>query len=858
MSARVVRDDRSVARLFSRALLGAMLLQLAWVFGTLPARAADPAEETNEAEETPPELPQGSESEATAPGVSDEDLPTTSWSGAGSAVDAPAPTTIGVKAHSKVNFAVYQGDVVTLQVELEDEGAEVRWLRSDAVLCRTVDCQLNTAEWGLGVHRVVLLLTRGTLTRTVTFRIRILAAPPLYRPGEVAPQMTEPRTDPSTLVNSADFVVVAQQGRGFVLGTAGVSVVGKIPRAVARRDQLRSQAGGVLRLGRSGEEEIWLLPSSELVHDFDSERVLTLRRGAVRVRSLSGGSKPWRLAVEGSPVSFGLGESFDALVRIYPGPASTDPQEVSVTVMRGKVHLMHAQKSGDGGGVSESVEVAAGKTVRFALVGWSESQVASDFRAAEVAASLALTSPHWSGVQRPEGVGSLAAPPAKLDEAWEQAKTALAAADAALALELMLPHHIEARKFAQTSLVVGRAYLEVGMHREAADWLKTSARLAPDDGEAAWWLGVISMRSRKWGLALKWFDEADERNWSEVQLLNWHGGQAAEQNGDHLGARSRYLTSLWYPKDSGLAEKAEERLAALEEFRWFHARGDLGLLWDSNVMHLPKGHDAPLAARKSAGVWSGMGLGLWGWRSHSGRLGMTFDIDRLDWIKAPLRPISRVDQVLAFDLAFSFGQDREPWLAIELKPSIAMRFYKERALDSLLTKARISSPALWDFGIGWRSQQSIDPLPGQDDILEPTLEEVVAVSDRSVSIKEMTFGPERIGSRTKHWGLLLRREMIIWTGSDNSLGDARTTAALIKGRWSLSGRSLIDGRLDFANRTFSPGDRKDRLLTTGLAWTWQMSAELGTSLGLNWSTQTSSAEQTWSGWQLRWGLRFEI
>jgi hypothetical protein len=840
-----------------RSILRSSLIAVAvaaglWSVLGLPVAGATQPEEEAEA----PVTTSGSVSVEEDPAK--ESLPTTSWSGPETEVQSVAPTTIGVKSHSKVNFAVYQGDVVTLKVDLEDVGPEVRWLRSDAVMCRTTLCQLNTAEWGLGVHRVVLLLTRGTLTRTVTFRIRILAAPPLYRPGEVAPQMIEPRSDPSTFVNSADFVVSAQQGRGFVLGAAGVSVVGSIPRSVARKEQIRSQVGSVLRLGRSGEEDVWLLPSSELSHDFDTERVLTLRRGSVRLRSLSRGGRPWRIAVEGSPVSFGLGEDFDAVVRVVRGESAGD--EIVVDVVRGKLSLVHAQKTE---GASETLEVSTGGRVRLPLAGWTEKPEVGEFRAAEVAGVLTMSTPHWTGLPRPEGVGLLiskseTADPGKIDDAWELARKALSEGDAALALELMLPHHVEAAKFAQTALVVGRAYLEVGLHREAAKWLKTSARLAPDEGESAWWLGVISMRSRKWSLALKWFDEADERNWREVQKLNWNGGQAAEQTGDMLGARSRYLTSLWYPDDSQLAEKAEARLSALEEYRWFTARGDLGLQWNSNVMRLPEDAAAPLAARASAGVTSGMGVGLWGWRSSMGRLGVAFDIDRNDWLKTPLRPISQVDQMLVLDLAFSFGEDRNPWLSFELKPGIAMRFYKERALDSLVNKARVSSPAFWDTGLGWRSQTSSDPLPGNDDVLDPTLEEVVAASDRSASIREIAFGPERIGSRAKHWGLVLRSETVTWTGADNEQGDVKTTGAGLKARWSLSGRSIVDGRFDLANRAFSEGGRKDRLITAGLSWTWQMSAELGTSLGLTWSSQKSDEAHTWSGWQLRWGLRFEI
>ena len=800
-----------------------------------------------------------------------------------------APSPPDIRKHSQQKFAVYQGDRLKMRVELGAPVADISWVRSEAVECRSHDCEFDTSKWGLGIHRVQMIVTSAGVTQRVTFRIRVLTAPPTYRPGQVQPEDVDPSPDTTFKQHGDDLFAVAQQGRGFVLapqpprregdaqgkrGDSKLEAIATEPRPLTGREELRTASGGVVRFGRNGVEQFWMLPNSEVTlrEGGGGRREIAVVRGRVRARMLGTRDPAWSLTVDGK-LQVDLSSGGDVLV-LRPDqqvPESLGGKQVQVIALRGTARIRTFVAGVEGAPPKiEELALATGQAVSLVTSPPSATRLSDavvEFpQPVIVAAAIERSTPYFlTGEPPPQGVvtGSAVAPSVNWDSAFRSASVALRDGDAVAALELLLPWFDEAKKTAGGCLQVGIAMYGAFLHREASTWFKCALAAEPELAEAKWYLGRIALENRRWERASTWLEAADDDGWDEQQLLHYYAGVSASATDDVIGARSHFTRALWTPDLELLDESAREWLDQLEEGRWFRLRGELGYLFDSNVLRTPDGAAAngTLATLGSGGVTSGFAAGLYGWHSPSARLGAVFELQRVDWLEETFSKLGSIEQEFGLDIAVGLGghltglrqtvvtpgggrESARALLELGIRPRLGMMFFGERVLDSLITEIYVGSPQLWGLQLASTRSTSSDPLPGRDDLQDPTTLDPSGQTDRSNSRSHLELGLNRIGSRLSHFKVSIAKEDVNWTDPANGSGNVSALGLSLGGVHGSRERNSVALHVDAWQRTMVGAEdgRKDLRLRMDGSWKWHYTPAFSHVLGIARETQNSNRE----------------
>jgi Tfp pilus assembly protein PilF len=256
-----------------------------------------------------------------------------SW--AGGSVARAAGSLPEIVAHSKLEIALHQGDVVALEVRARGEGLQAKWVTGEGTLCRSFTCELATGGWALGTHRISFVVFNANGSLFLRYVIRIL--PPLTgaagRKVEVELEDAGAGIEP---VAAGEFGVKMIAGRGFSYHLSKLQVVGPTARAIEWDERLKTQSGGAMQVGLDDVETHTLADESSatLATTVSGRRVVILGSGAVRSRQLDGEAPRWSVVVPDwlQVDTDGLG---DVLVEMVGG----DPDTIAVTALRGAARV---------------------------------------------------------------------------------------------------------------------------------------------------------------------------------------------------------------------------------------------------------------------------------------------------------------------------------------------------------------------------------------------------------------------------------------------------------------------------------------------------------------------------------------
>lgn len=764
------------------------------------------------------------------------------------ASSAFAKSEIEITAHSQTDFAVYKGDELNLSLQATGDGLEYKWIRSGTkeTFCREATCKVDTGDWGLGSHRVVVVVlnTKGSLF--LKYTIRVLAAPAGYKPGKVTPPLVEAGQGIEQ-ISADDFTVKMVQGRGYSYHKKKVQVVGPLPRALEWSERLRTKAGSTMRLARDGGESHILAPKTavQLAQSQNGRRALQLKGGTIRSRNLSSKDPRWSIVV-GDWLQVDTDARGDVLVTTEEAAADAEDEDkdpsglVRIVVLRGAARV-YLSKSGANAGEGivlaqgTEVQVKKGQSGDFELRQPDAQKVQKHFRE---------TTPEYLLGRKPtdegKGLTILQDKTVKtVANAVELATAANGQRDYMVTIEAFALVTSDIKGNAEANLLLADAYRGLYLYDSAVPAYQAAAEADPEAAAPHFGLGMLELHQKHWDKAIEQFEAADDRDYPDAQRLDYYLGVAHYNAKDPVGARSAFTYSLWDPRDPDVAQSAKEFRNRLTSDGWLDLRFGAGLFNDSNVLR----GDGP----KSSGYLGNVGFTLWPSRSDGFHFYLGFDAIKTGYANKDLKDLGRLDQKLGLGLGVGLGggEGEKPLLAFDLDAyARTIMLGEERAMDIVSTKVTLGSPRLLDLALSAEAVTGSDPLPARDDVLDPLLDEVVPAGDRSRKISIYGLGLKPIDGEVVHLGLDVRSGKAAYKTDLHKEEDYKDLTTRLSLGLTTSLRNEFDLGVAQLKRTFdtSPDSRKDARLTLDLGWKWYFTTALYHRLTLENESQTSNRE----------------
>jgi len=770
-------------------------------------------------------------------------------------------------SHSQNNFAVYQGDKVKLSVEVKGQ-VFAKWVRSDEVICRSLYCEFDTASWSLGSHRIVVVLYNKLGSRTVVFHVRTLAAPSGYVVGSVTP----PKKDASVegeAVKSDDLTVEMLEGRGFSYDAKKVQVVGNVSRALVGNEKLKTQSGSWMRFGKTGSDEHFLGPNSnaQLTSAENGRRVIVLRSGRLRSRAIDATSDTKFSIVLEDGVQVDTDPLGDVIVeRILQKDGEA---LIGIHVLRGNARILTKLEGsvtlhqGMSLSVSQSlIEKKHADHTRFRFDPLPHKVISFVVRST----TPQLFREFYDDYQKEHYATILKEKPTKLES--EKVKAALLENDPIQALELSLPFLSKNGKDGELRFLVGQAYYQLSMHRLAFTYFKQALVMKYRNPTVYYHIAMIYVLQGKWNQARTQFEKAEREDYIDQQNLHYYAGVATYRLNRHAEAKRHFNYAVWQGRDEEIVLSSKEYLKELNNRGWFSAMAHIDLFYDSNIFRAADlanvGLTRTFDKKASLGLASGAGARVYGYRALSGEVSLGLGIERIDYLQSSFKDLGFISQTIDVNMVVNIENtvSEDALISFGLRPFLNLSGYGgERSLDTLGYEIQLGSPRYNRATLYFASLNSIDPLPGREDVLDPTLPEVVIANDRTNA--NVTVGLRGdIGSVEKvNFGADVRMQTVTYK-HDYSLVDSYKLMSLkLPIDYYHSQRSFFLNYLSYTTRTFfeSTDSRKDTILGLGVSWKYYWTPALHQSTGMTFDSQKSTREDySFSRPFVTTGLRFDL
>ena len=765
----------------------------------------------------------------------------------GMVFSVPAPKALAeaelpqITSHSETAFAVYQGDRFGLEIFVAGQIKAIKWIKSEVAVCESLRCEFDSASWGFGTHTLVAVLTNDSGSRSLTWRIKVLLPPADYKVGTTSPKIVE-GDGQSFGVRSDDLLVVALKGKGFLEDAKVVRVVGGMSQRLAGNEKLMTKVGGVLRFGRPGTDEHVLAPrssvSTELAESF--KKILSLETGSLRSRNFSNSEPLWKVAVGGwlEVQADNLG---DIVVRKIE---SESGDSVRVATLRGAARVTYRAKDLP----DRVVNVPAGLETVFLSQGGDP--VSGEINPVKVGSLVELTTPHWipgsfEMQKEKTPVSPLflrAEPSAEIGAAVIAATRHYETKDHALIVESFAASTEAAKKDPLASLLLGRSLLHLALHRSAAVYLKFAHELAPESGEAAWWLGRMAVANNKWAKAIYWLDLADSRGYADREGVAFYRGIAELNSGNKISARTWFTYALWYEQTPAIAAQSRKYLRELEEDRFFRFSFGVGGFYDSNLARAPKSggfeYGLDLGVPQSTGLSSKIAVEISGFKSGPAEVTMGYAWDfRLPFGEVAVnfsRMSHELDVKVSVMLGETFAVSARPWLSSTLIGGT-------RAVDSAGSDVSLSMQNFYGAYLKWRSRKSLDPHPEKHDMLDPVTDQMTKPTDRSNFLSEYSIGGRPFASEFHDIELDFAYETIEWLADLD--GDTKRTRIGIDAVyiWKPILRTNLSLGLAYSSIGYSEG-RSDSLSILTADWKWFYTPAIYQLINITYESQASNRE----------------
>ncbi len=765
-----------------------------------------------------------------------------------------------IKAHSQTEFAVYKGDIVSVEVKAKGGDLQYKWVQAKDTFCREASCDIDTSDWGLGSHKIAFVVFNSKGSLYLKFLVKVLATPAGYKPGKVKPDVEDVREDIESVTN-VDLAVRTLTGRGFSFHKKKLQVVGPTPRTLDWGEKLRTQEESTMQILREGKEHHVLGPATSvaLAKSETGHRVLVLNKGMLRSRQLDGKEPYWSIVFNNWLQIDGDGQS-DLLVN----RVREDADQIELYVVRGNARVFRrrateakgekAAKMAETYGVSgEAITVPQGGFVLLTRDFEAPPRIEHPLAKA-VGWMIALTTPLYLPdaelAKADPGTGVLGEKKAAdLAEASAIAQDAIARRDFPAAVEALQPFVGKVKKDYRAALTLGTAYKGMLLDKEAAEFLMAAGRLKRSAAEPYFLLGEMELAARHWRKALRFLEKAEEFGYRDEQVVSYYKGIAGYALQEYAGARHDLTKSLWADGTDAVTASAEAFRRKVRFDGWFDVRSGLGVVYDSNVLRAGNRHGEPLPqairTTKSGGYEGHAGFGLWAYRGINGHAGMRFDAQKIGWLEPTLIKVSTLKEELALDVGVYSGAGPEKDPEFELSGSGfagTCVLGEQRAMDTVGGRGRMVVPGLAGLEVRARSQANLDPLPTRDDILDPTLGEIVPASERSNH--QVYYGIELKPVRLEAWSLGVGYE-----GGETAMrsefrqGESFTEQIVgVKAGLTPTTRTAIDLDLKVLLRSFAQAvdKRADKAFEVGVDWRWRFTTSLYQDFVLRYERQKST------------------
>ena len=795
--------------------------------------------------------------------------------------------------YSDRSFSVYQGDTLAVAVKASGNELEAKWFKGPTVFCRSLNCSIDTSQWEIGRHRLVVVVFNKAGSKFIRYDVRIIAAPEGHRPIQVHPDMI-PATNEAETTNAYDLTVKSLHGRGYSYHQKKLQILGPLPRALDWTEALRTSRRGALDFGRVGVEAHTLTSNSavRLLNSEQNRRAIILKRGTLRSRSLGTKDPRWSVVIpdlaqidtdaqgdvlitrtdvvapkikaatqnevapsdkaEGDATAEGEQESTDPEEVRDSAATNHHSQAVTITVLRGYARVFVRNKGpqkGDDAG--SAVIVGPGLSLTVRPDEEPDSPGLPDIKM--TAALVAETSPQYLPGRWEEGVANglafTAGAPKTKTFAEAMAAATLLRGDPTLVLEVLLPKYAEAKTAYQAQLALGEAYKALYLFKSAASVLKTAAELKPDAPEPEFLLGEMALLMQDWSKAERYLDKARDKDAPDTQKVNYELGVAAYFAKDSLVAAAAFDRALWTEDGSPeIATSARAFRQLSNPLRWYELRANAGVFYDSNILHSDSVDVTTLGyglkAKKGAGYEGSFGFSLWPWRTPSFGTELAWDGGKTAFFNKAFSPVARIDQTLAirFNLGFG-GGDGPKYVALGLGVfARTLAVGGQSSINALGGVVTLSSPASYDLRLSARPTTAVDTLPAHSNIVDPLLWEVVDPGDRSSKLVYYGLGITPVRNEHIRLDLDLNSGRTTYHSVFAAPESYRLIGLTARLDYTSTPRSIWSAGIADTKRTFSSSadQRKDNLVGLIGAWRWYFVPALSQTMEIDLDKQKSS------------------
>lgn len=728
-----------------------------------------------------------------------------------------------IEAYSQLNFAVHRGDSVKLLVEATGENIDVKWIKSGEILCRELECEINTATWGLGSHNIAFVVFNSKGSLFLKYKIKILTVPPGYQIGPVTPELVREK-ERIEVVESDSFAVVTTMGRGFSSHNRKVQVVGPLARAMEWTEKLRTQPGSRMELFAKGKEIHHLLPSSNiaLAGSDSRRRAIALRKGTVRSRQLEAKAPDWSV-VGGNWLQVDGDEKADFFVRA----TEDNPDEYIVGVFRGhaKITAKNVKKK-EKGAVKYELLLAAGEMVKIS-------------RSEKIAPTKEVGSPTLFGEVFRESTPNygfstllkdktiaghtvlgenLAAAEKNSLNVGQESLTKL---DFVVAIEAV-NKEIRVKTNGDALVVAAEAYLGLLQIADARLVIETLKEVDDQNADAFFLEAVVNILDLKWEDCLNALDKAENLDFPNTQLLEFYRGRCSVGTKNMVAARNSLTYATWEDQNPAVTTMAQNMLSSVNSDRWLQFELKLGAGFDNNVFRLAPESDlmAEVGARESWFVNTAGGARIWPFKVEEGHfeIGMTFD--RKDFTNKLLKDFAQLSQKLDLGLQINIGSGGTPWLVFNIAAwgqldSVGTK----RTQDTLGNSFSIAMPLWLGLKLYHRNLVNSDPFPLWDDKYDTKRQEIVAPTDRSSKDRALGLSFVPLDS-TYRLGFNVEDYSSTYKSSETSVENYKDLQITVENSYWITRRNHLSLDLSNLKRTFSDPsfDRKDTSMDIDLGW----------------------------------------
>jgi hypothetical protein len=730
-----------------------------------------------------------------------------------------------IEAYSQLNFAVHRGDVIKLQVEAAGENIDVKWVKSDEILCRQLSCEIDTASWGLGSHNIAFVLFNSKGSLFLKYKVKILTVPPGYQPGPVTPEIVREKERIETVQNEG-FAVVTTVGRGFSSHNRKVQVVGPLARSMEWTEKLRTQPGARMELFSKGREVHYLLPSSNiaLAESDKGRRAVVLRKGTVRSRQLEAKLPEWGV-LGGNWLQVDGDEKADFFVRMVED--KTD--EYIIGVFRGNAKIVSKNvKKKEKGTVKYEMTLAAGEMVliKRGMKTSPKKEVGTPALFGEV---FRESTPNYlfSTLLKEKTISGHTVLGDKLPAAEKNSvsigQESLSKLDFVVAVEVS-NKDIQARNSSVGLVTIAEAYLGLLQISDTLQAIEKIKEIDNQDPSAYFLEAVAHILDLNWVACLTALDEAESRDFHNQQLLEFYRGRCSIGVNSPVAARNSLTYAMWEDQNPAVTAMAQNMLTSVNADRWLQIEGKMGAGFDNNVFRLSPSSTlmAAAGARESWFVHTMGGARVWPFKVEAGHFEFGVTFDRKDYTNRSLKDYAQLMQKLDLGLQLNFGSGDVQWIVFNIAAWGQLDAVgTKRTQDTLGSSFSTTFPSLWALKLHFRNVVNSDPFPQWDDKIDSKRQEIVAPTDRSSKDKSYGLGVVPVNG---NYRLAINVENLSsnYKSSETVVENYVETQFYVENSLWLTRRNQLSLDLKSLNRTFTDAtfDRKDTF--TDLNFGWQL------------------------------------